>query len=52
MCSIANLFDTNIKKCDAKKPNFSCSEWLDSVNHQEKLIFFKNKLSALELNSN
>ena len=33
MYSRANLFDTNVRKFDAKKPNLSCPEWLDCVNH-------------------
>ena len=49
MCSIANLFDTNIRKFDAKKTNFFCPECLDCVNHWEKLIFFKDKISVLEV---
>ena len=48
MCSIANLFDTNIRKFDAKKISFFCPEYLDCVNHLVKLIFFKNKISVLE----
>ena len=28
---------------------FFCPECLDSVNHKEKLIFFKNKISAIEV---
>ena len=49
MCSKANLFDTNMRKFDDKKTNFFfCPECLHCVNHYEKLIFFKNKISALE----
>ena len=34
MCSIADLFDTNIRKFDAKKTLiFFCPECSDSVNH-------------------
>ena len=44
MCSIANLFDRNIRKFDAK----NVLECLDCVNYNEKLIFFKNKISVLE----
>ena len=43
MCSITNLFDTNIKTFDAKKNTEK-----NSANHQAKLIFFKNKISVLE----
>ena len=49
MCSKANLFYTNIRKFDDKKTVFFfCSECLDCVNHQEKLIFFKSNISVLE----
>ena len=48
MWSIANLPDTNIRKSDAKK-TFFCPECLDCVNHYGKLIFFKNKISVLEV---
>ena len=47
MCSIADLFDTNVRKLGAKK-TFFCPECLYSVNHDEKLIFFKSKISVLE----
>ena len=50
MCSIANQFNTNIRKFGAKKRWFFCPECLDCANHQEKLIFFyKNKISLLEV---
>ena len=49
MCSIANLFDINIRTFDAKKTWFFCPEWLDCVNHYEKLIFLRNKISLLEV---
>ena len=49
MCSIANLFDTNIRTFDAKKTlNFSCPKCLGCVNYKEKLNFFKNKISVLD----
>ena len=47
MCSKANLFEANIRKFDARKTNF-CPESLDFVNHEEKLIFFKNENSVLK----
>ena len=47
MCSIANLFDTNIRTFDDKKHFFFSQT--DSVNHLEKLIFFKNKISVLKV---
>ena len=49
MCSIANLFDTIIRKFEAEKNGVFCPECLDCVNHWEKLIFFKNKISTLEV---
>ena len=48
MCSIANLFDTNIRKFEAKKRIFFSPECLDCTNHLENLIFFKKKISVLE----
>ena len=45
MGSKANLFDSNKRKSDAKKnSNFFCPEYLDYVNHWEKLIFCQNKV--------
>ena len=55
MCGIANLFDKNIAKFDAKKHIyiyiyfFFCPEWLNCANHWEKLIFSNNKISVLEV---
>ena len=49
MSSIANLFDTNIRKLDTKKKYFFCPECLDCINHLEKVIFFKNKISVLDV---
>ena len=48
MCSIANLFDTNIREFDAKK-RISCPECLDCVDHEENSIFLKKKISILEV---
>ena len=49
MCSIRNLFNTNIRKFDAKF-DFICPECLECITHYEKLIFFnKNKISVLEV---
>ena len=45
MCSIANPFDTPIRKFYA----FFCPECLDLVNHLEKLIFFQNEVSVCEV---
>ena len=47
ICSIANLFDTNIRKLDTKETVFFCPECLDSVNHQE-FFFFKNRIYVFE----
>ena len=54
MCGIANLFDKNIAKFDAKKHIYTyifffCPEWLNCANHWEKLIFSNNKISVLEV---
>ena len=50
MCSIRNLFNTNIRKFDAKKHKFICPECLECITHYGKLIFFnKNKISVLEV---
>ena len=43
MCSIANPFDTNIIKLDAKKRIFLLRK------HEGKSIFFKNNISVLEV---
>ena len=48
MCSIANLFNTNIKKFDAKKTYFFCPECLGSKS-LGKIFFYKNKMSVLEV---
>ena len=39
MCSIANLFDTNIRKFDAKKHNFFCPECLRLCKSLGKNLF-------------
>ena len=50
MCSIANLFNTNIRKFDSKKTLFFCPERLDCVSHYEKSIFFnKSEICVLEV---
>ena len=49
MCSIVNLFDTNVRKFDAKKATVFCAECLNSVNHYENLIFYNNKISVLKV---
>ena len=46
MCSKGNVFDTNIRKFDAKK--HFCPECLGFVNHEEKFILFEDKISALD----
>ena len=49
MCSIANLFDTNTRKFDAKKTLFFLSLMLRLYKyHLEKITFFKNTNSVLE----
>ena len=47
MCSIANLFDTNIRKFDPEK-HFFCPERLDCKS-SGKIIFFKNKISVIKV---
>ena len=49
MCSIANLFNTSIRKLDAKKTNFFCPEYLDCVNQAKSIFFNKNKINVLGL---
>ena len=49
MCITGNLFDTNKRKLDAKNTYFLPRMLRLSINHSEKLIFFKNKISALEV---
>ena len=48
MCSIANLFGTNIRKFDTKKTYF-LPRTLRLSKSLRKLIFFKNKISVLEV---
>ena len=43
MCSIANLFDINVRKFGAKKHIFFGPECLDWVNHQENLEYLRFK---------
>ena len=50
MCSIANLFDTNIRQFDAKKAFFFYFLFYpDFVTHYEKLSFVKNKIKVLDV---
>ena len=44
MCSTNFYLTQNVML----KKVFFCPECLDCVNHQETLIFFKNKISVLE----
>ena len=46
MCSIANLFDTNIKTFDTKKTIFLPS-MLRLCKFLGKIIFYKNKISGV-----
>ena len=47
MCSIANLFDTNIKKFDPKKHQFfSLNAY--GISHLKNLIFFRSKISVIK----
>ena len=48
MCCIAKLFDTNLRRFDAKNYQYFCPECLECVNHLENIILFKNKISVLE----
>ena len=47
MCSVANLFDTSMRKCDAKNIIFFALN--ECVNDYQKLIFFKNKISVIKI---
>ena len=52
MCSIANLFNSNIRKFDAKKTLFFLPRMRRLCKSLEKKIIFfnKNKISVLEVN--
>ena len=48
MCSIANLYDTNIRKFDTKKKNF-LPRMLRLCKSLEKTNFLLKKISVLEV---
>ena len=48
MCSIADLFDTNIKNLMLMKPFFSFFlEWIDCMNHYKLSASYKESVAAI-----
>ena len=52
MCSIANLFDTNKRKFEAKKRNFFCPEYLPEFSLRTKLVYLRLNFSLKSKASN